>query len=234
MTRALCVSLDAAVGAGSASRTSARLSAAALLADLAGAERVRLSVREELAPVGMAELRDLRRAARQLELRIAPAPSLVKCALEARPERVVLGSEPQPGRPHAPLDLAAWGASLAGVVRTLREAGIVPVLSIAPTLEAVKAARAADAPALELATSFLIDLPPRERADALVALGDASRLAAKLRIEAGAGGGLDTSNLASLLDAAPSLTWITVGRAFVERALLVGLERAVRSFRERI
>jgi pyridoxine 5-phosphate synthase len=234
MTRALCVSLDAAVSAGAVARAPARLASAALLADLAGVDRVRVGVREEMTPVGAAELRELRRSARQLELRIAPLPSLVKCALEVRPERVVLGSEPQPGRSHAPLDLAAWGASLAGVVRALRDASIVPVLSVAPTLEAVKAARAADAPALELSTGALVDLPPRERGDALLALGDASRLAAKLRLEAGAGGDLDVQMLAPLLEAAPSLAWLTVGRAFVERALLVGLERAVRDFRERI
>jgi pyridoxine 5'-phosphate synthase PdxJ len=233
-SRALCVSLDAALGAGAAPRLSARLTAAALLADLAGADRVRVSVREELSPIGVAELRDLRRAARRLELRIAPVPGLVKCALEARPERVVLASEPKPGLPHAPLDVAAWGASLPGVVRALREAGILPVLSLAPTLDAVKAARAADAPALEFATSLLVDLPPRERDEALTALGDAARFAAKLRIEAGAGGGLDTTTLAPVLESAPSLGWITSGRAFVERALLIGIERAVRDWRERL
>ncbi len=231
--RALSVGLDAIAATGAAARLPARLASAALLAELAGAERVRVSVREELAPIGPAELRDLRRAARQLELRVAPVPSLVKHALEFRPERVLLASEPAEGRPAAPLDLAAWGAGLPTVLRTLREAGIEVALVIAPTLEAVKAARAVDAPAVELATTSLVDLPLRERIEATLALGDAARFAAKLRMGVGAGGGLELATLAPILEAAPALEWISVGRAFVERALLVGIERAVRDWRER-
>lgn len=232
--RALCVSLDAAVGAGAAGRLPARLVATATLADLAGADRLRVSVREDLAPVGAAELRDLRRCARQLELRIAPVPALVKVALEVRPDRVLLAAEATSGISHAPIDVGAWSAGLTGVLRTLREAGIEATLAIAPTIDAVKAARGVDAGAVELATGALVDLPPRERRDALVAFGDAARLAAKLRVAAGAGGGLDLASLAPVLEAAPSLEWVSAGRGLIERALLTGLERAVRDWRDRI
>lgn len=234
MRRALCVCFDAVVGAGPSARLSARLTAAASLAELAGADRIRLGVREDLAPVGAGELRDLRRAARQLELRIAPVPALVKCALEVRPERVLLAAEPPAAAPGGPLDVAAWSASLAGVLRTLREAGIEASLLVAPTLEAVKAARGVDAGAVELTTAALVDLPPRERREALAGLGDAARLAAKLRLSAGVGGGLDLPALAAVLEAAPMLEWVSAGRGLVERGLLVGLERAVRDWRERI
>ena len=232
MKRALCVSLDPFVPAGAPTRLGARLVAAATFAELAGAQRVRIQVSEELAPVGNAELRDLRRCARQLELRIAPLPGLLKCALEVRPQRVLLASQPAYGHVHAPLDLGAWSPSLPSALRTLREAGIDVAIATAPTLDAVKAARGVDAPALELATAALVDLPPREQREALVQLGDAAKLAAKLRIAAGAGGGLDTAALPALLGAAPSLEWVCAGRALAERAMLVGLDRAVRDFRE--
>lgn len=234
MTRALCVSLDAVVAAGASARLPARLIAAAALADLAGANRLRIGVREDLAPIGPAELRDLRRSARQLELRIAPVPALVKCALEVRPDRVLLASEPAPGHAASPLDVSAWSAGLTGVLRTLRDAGIEAALTIAPTLEAVKAARGVDAPAIELATGALVDLPPRERRDALAMLGDAARLASKLRVAVGVGGGLDLASLALVLEAAPSLEWVSAGRGLIERAVLIGLERAVSDWRDRI
>ncbi len=234
MTRTLCVSLDAVVAAGASARLPARLIAAAALADLAGANRLRIGVREDLAPIGAAELRDLRRSARQLELRIAPVPALVKCALEVRPDRVLLAAEPALGHAAGPLDVSAWSAGLTGVLRTLREAGIEAALAIAPTLDAVKAARGVDAPAVELATGALVGLPPRERRDALEALGDAARLAAKLRVAVGVGGGLDLAALGAVLEAAPSLEWVSAGRGLIERAVLIGLERAVRDWRERI
>lgn len=229
MKRALCVSLDPFVG-GAPARLCARLVAAATFAELAGAERVRIQVNEELVPVGAAELRDLRRCARRLELRIAPVPALLKCALEVRPQRVLLASQPANGQAHAPLDLGSWSASLPSALRTLREAGIEVALAAAATLDAVKAARGVDAPALELATGALVDLPPREQHDALAQLGDAARLAAKLRISAGVGGGIDAAVLPALLSAAPSLEWVAAGRALAERALFVGLDRAVHDF----
>jgi pyridoxine 5'-phosphate synthase PdxJ len=232
--RALCVSLDAVVGAGAVGRLPGRLTAAATLAELAGADRIRIGVREDLAPVGLSELRDLRRCVRQLELRIAPVPALVRCALEVRPERVLLASELAAGHAAGPLDVPAWSASLAGVLRTLRDAGIDAALAVAPTLDAVKAARGVEALAVELATAALVDLPPRERRDAYTTLGDAARLAAKLRVSAGAGGGLDLAALGAVLESAPSLEWVSAGRGLVERALLVGLERSVRDWRERI
>ena len=234
MKRALCVSLDAAIPAGASARLVARLTAAATFTELAGADRVRVSVREELTLIGAAELRDLRRSARQLELCMAPSPGLVKCALETRPDRVLLAAESREGRPATALDLAGWSASLPGVLRTLREAGIEVALAIAPTLDAVKAAHAQAATSVEFSTALLVDLPPRERQAALIALGDAARLAAKLRMSAGAGGGLDLAALAIVLEAAPSLEWISAGRGVIERALLVGIERAVRDWRERI
>ena len=234
MRRLLCASLDAVVSAGASARLPARLIAAAALADLAGADRLRIGVREDFAPVGAAELRDLRRSARQLELRIAPVPALVKCALEVRPERVLLAAEPATGYAAGPLDVAAWSAGLMGVLRSLREAGIEAALAIAPTLDAVKAARGVDAAAVELSTHLLVDLPPRERREALTALGDAARFASKLRLGVGVGGGLDLASLGAVLDAAPSLEWVSAGRGLVERAVLVGLERSLRDWRERI
>jgi pyridoxine 5'-phosphate synthase PdxJ len=47
-------------------------------------------------------------------------------------------------------------------------------------------------------------------------------------------GGLGPRDLATVLAAAPVAERIGVGRAFVARALLVGVERAVRDLRERL
>ncbi len=62
----------------------------------------------------------------------------------------------------------------------------------------------------------------------------AARLAAKLRLGAGVGGGLDLATRGPLLHAAPSPEWVSAGREVAERALLVGIERTVRDWRERL
>jgi len=210
------------------------LAAAAMLAELAGAGGVRLAVNEEGRPVGEAELREVARAGRGFELRMPPVPMLVKTALESRPQRVVLAAAPRDGRHTAPLDFQAWGSALPPFVRTLEEAGIGVGVLVAPQPQAVKAAHGAGLRAVELHTAALVDLPPRERAEALSGLGDASRLAAKLGMAVAVGGRLDHHSLGPVLDAAPVVTTVVVGRAWIGRSLLVGIDRATRDLREQV
>lgn len=207
------------------------LPAAAVLAVVAGADAVRLGLSEDLQGVGERDLREVAAVGASLELRMAPIPSLVKAALEARPERVVLASSASGMA--LPLDFRAWGSALAPALRTLGEAGLGCIALVAPDLAHVKAAHAVGARGVELYTGALVDLPLAERAEALAKLGDAARLAAKLRLEVGIGGRLDERSLAGLLEAAPIATSVAVGRAFVARAALVGIDRATRDLRER-
>jgi pyridoxine 5-phosphate synthase len=234
--RGLVVGLDAL--AVLAERTGAgepALAAAATLAELAGAAAVRVGVNEELRPVGEAALRDLRRAARGLELRMAPVPTLVKVALEARPSRVVLSSESRNGTGCAgPLNLRAWRSGLAPSVRTLGEAGLAVVVRVAPDLEAVKAVRAADVGSVELYTGAIVDLPEAERARALDRLAEAARLAAKLRMRVALGGGLDLESVSELVAAVPVAERVAVGRAWAWRSALVGVDRATRDLTARL
>ncbi len=223
--RRLVVALDAAAPLQGAA---AELTAAATLAELAGAHGVRLSVNEDLRGVSEANLRDVRRVARGFELRMPPAPGLVKVALEARPERVVLASAPRETRSSAPLDFQVWGAALAGVVRTLRDAGIGVSLLVAPRLDAVKAAHNSGADSVELYTGGWVDLPSAERSEALSGLADAGRLAAKLRMSVGLGGRLEPTRVRELLEAAPVAEWVSVGRFWVSRCFLLGIDRATR------
>jgi pyridoxine 5-phosphate synthase len=231
MTRRLGVGLDAVAGlrerAGGPS-----LAAVAVLASVAGAASVRLGVREEDEPGAVRELRELSAVGVPLELRMAPIPALLKIALEARPARVLFASNPNGGTRALPLDFRAWGSALAPALRTLEEAGLVAGALVAPDLGAVKAAHAVGAPALELYTGSLVDLPGAERREALACLADAARLAGKLRLEVGLGGGLDEASVATTLAAVPSAAGVTVGRAWVSRALLVGVERATRDLRD--
>ncbi len=230
--RGLVVVLDALAAFAEATGTSEpRLAAVAALAELAGAEAVRVGVSEAFRPVDDVAVRDLRRVVRRLELRIAPTPTLLKLALDARPERVVLAGtappallQPRPFEPrHARVELAP-------LVRTLREAGIEVTVSLAPDLDAAKLAHAAEVDALELFTGDLVDLPAAERRAGLERLGDAATLAAKLRLPVCLGGGLDRRSLPRMLEAAPVAQSVAVGRGLAAHALLFGLERAVRQF----
>lgn len=207
------------------------LAAAAKLAELAGVGAVRVGVCEELRPVKPRDVMLLRESAPALELRMAPTQGLLKLALEARPDLVVLAAEAWEGSGTAsPIDPRARANTLAPILRSLEEAGLPKALLVAPDLEAVKASQALGVGAVELFTGATVDLPSSERRAELERLGDAARLAAKLRLSVGVGGGLDYRSLGEVVAAVPVAERIVVGRAVVSRAMLVGLDRAARDF----
>lgn len=235
--RQLIVSLDAVAGLAEAAggRASFDLGAAAALAELAGAGGIRIGLREEMRPIGESEVHHLRRACRSLELRLPPSPALLKPALDARPDRVVIAGESWESLGGAtPLDLRTQAQPVQAMLRSLDDAGIPAALVLAPTLDAVKAGHGLGASIVELYTGATIDLPRAERRSALEQLGDAARLASKLRLGLSLGGALEERNLRDVLEVAPSCERAAVGRAFAARALLVGVDRAVRDLRARV
>ena len=121
--------------------------------------------------------------------------------------------------------------NLAPVLRALGEAGIEVGGAVAPELEAVKAAHAEGFASVELYTGTLLELRPAERAAQEALLGDAVRLAAKLHMRVGIAGGIGYRDVRPLVDAAPAVDGVAVGRAAVARAQLVGVDRALRDLR---
>jgi len=231
--RALVLELDALPSLREATEAAdVDLAAAATLAELAGVDAVRLGVSPDGKPVRVEDVRDTRRAARRLELRMAPAESLVRMALDVQPHQVLLAAEGSEGRSAArPLDLRQGAKGLGAAMRALREAGIGVAMLVPPSLDAVKAAHTAGAAGVELFTGGIVDLPSAERRSELQQLGDAARLGAKLDLEVGVGGGLSYRSLPEVLAASGAAERVAVGRAALARALLVGLDRALRDLR---
>jgi pyridoxine 5-phosphate synthase len=229
MRRRLIVALDGLPGLRDATASGdVDLAAAATLAELAGVDAVRLGISEDLKPVREEDLLEARRAVRCLELRMP----LVRMAMGVRPDRVMLSAEGRDGgSPSGPLDLRGRPQPVAAALRALAEAGIPAGAVLAPDLETVKYAHGAGIAAIELYTGAIVDLPGPERSAALQRLSDAVRLAAKLHVAVGVGGGLGFRSVTEVLGGSPALESVAVGRALVARAMLVGIDRAVRDLR---
>lgn len=211
------------------------LTAAASLAELAGVDALRISVNDELQPVRESDVDTLRRAARSFELRMPISQGLLKVPLEARPDRVVLVADRHETSGHAPpVDALVAEAALGSVVRTLEDAGIKTSVRIAPGLDSIRLVHGMGVRDVELFTGYLVDLPDSERREALVGLGDTARLASKLRMSFAVAGGLDDRNMGDVLEAAPSAERVVFGRGLARRAMLIGLDRSIRDFRDRM
>ena len=229
--RRVTLALDALPALREAIGARCDLTAATKLAELAGVRSVRVGVSEELRPVKVQDALSLSENAEAWELRMAPAQGLLKLALEARPGLVVLSAEGWEGDGNAsPIDPRTRASALTPIIRSLEEAGLPTAILVAPDLETVKAAHGLGVAAVELFTGATVDLPASERRPELERLGDAARLASKLRLWVGVGGGLDYRSVGEVLAAAPVAERVVVGRAVVSRSLLVGIDRAVRDF----
>lgn len=231
--RRLILALDALMCLREATRSGdIGVASAVTLAELAGVDAVRLGIDDELKPVSESDVLNARRAARHFELRMTASPGLLKVALEAQPDRVLLSASARDGGwVGGPLNLRTGAAPLAPVMHGLKEAGIPVSLRVHPKLDAVKAAHAEGATGVELYTAAILDLPEAERKVELESLADAVRLAAKLRLRIAIGGGLGYGTVSEILDGVPATECVAVGRSAIARALLVGMDRAIRDLR---
>jgi pyridoxine 5-phosphate synthase len=127
------------------------------------------------------------------------------------------------------------------VIDQLRTAGVLVSLFIEPDPAVVRAAKALGAEAVELHTGAWAEAwaACRGRHDDQALLRQRQRLteaaheagAQGLRLHAGHG--ITYGNVGDLLDL-PLLVEVNIGHSIISRAVLVGMERAVREMRERL
>lgn len=201
--------------------------AAATLAGLAGAHGVAVHLREDRRHVQDRDARTLRQTVRsEFRLDIAPVPEMLKVALELRPDSAVLVPElPEDLSPGGGLDVTTELGALGEMVQALEDGKIRPGLLIRADLEQVKSAHRVGARFVQLCTERYSENGP-DRAEEFERLRDSARLARKLGLRVGVGGGLDARRVRALREL-PEVTEFCVGRALIARALLLGMDRAV-------
>lgn len=207
---------------------------AAQLAELAGADQITVHVREDRRHVQERDLEVLRQVAQvPLNLEMAATADMVAIARKHLPDTVTLVPERRDERTtEGGLEVAGQQAHIAEVSRQLRDAGIVVSLFIAPDAAQVRAAAAVGAHTVELHTGEYCEAKTaavRERE--LGRLQAACEQAHALGLRVAAGHGLDYRNVVPVLGL-PHLAELNIGHSIVARAVLVGMERAVREMVE--
>jgi pyridoxine 5-phosphate synthase len=209
---------------------------AAALAELGGASQVTLHLREDRRHIQDRDLRILRETVRTLlNLEMAAAPELVKIAYEVKPDVATLVPERREElTTEGGLDAIGQRDALRKVVRTLRDAEIEVSLFIDPDLDQVRAAHKIDAQRVELHTGRWAEARnAKEREQELARLIDCAKTAAKLGLRVAAGHGLNYENVQPVVRIA-EIEELNIGHSIVARAVLVGMERAVREMIELI
>lgn len=208
--------------------------AAAVMAELAGADQITIHLREDRRHIQERDLQVLRRTVTgRLNLEMAVAQEMLRIAYEVKPDMVTLVPERREElTTEGGLDVVSGREAVRKAVKTLRDAEIEVSLFIDPDLDQVKAAHRAEAQAVELHTGRYCDA--RLAADRRRELGrllDATKAAAKLGLKVAAGHGLNYRNVLPVA-AIPEIEELNIGHAIVAHAVLVGMERAVREMKD--
>jgi pyridoxine 5-phosphate synthase len=210
--------------------------AAATIAELGGADQITLHVREDRRHVNDRDLSLLRQTVNgTLNLEMAAVQPMLEIALRERPDTCTLVPERREElTTEGGLDAIGQRDEVRRVTRALRDGGIEVSLFIDADAEQVKASHRADAQAVELHTGRYCEArTSEERKRELARLVDVAKSAAKLGLRVAAGHGLDYWNVEPVARI-EEITELNIGYSIVCRAVLVGLERAVRDMKQLI
>jgi pyridoxine 5-phosphate synthase len=206
---------------------------AAVLAELGGADGITVHLREDRRHIQDRDLRLLRETVRvRLNLEMSVEPEIVQLAIETRPHQVTLVPERRAElTTEGGLDVVGQFDRVAEAVSRLNGAGLEVSLFIDPDPAQVEASQRAGAKAVELHTGQYADAPTlHEQARELGALSVAGAETVARGLVLHAGHGLNYQNVGPVALIA-EMTELNIGHSIVSRAVMVGLERAVREMK---
>jgi pyridoxine 5-phosphate synthase len=207
--------------------------AAAVLAELGGADGITVHLREDRRHIQDRDVRLLRQTVRtHLNLEMAPTAEMIAIAIEIQPDYVTLVPEKREEvTTEGGIDIVSNLTRFSEVVQQLQEAGI-PVSWFIDADEAqIDAAAKTGAKFIELHTGKYADAEDeatRQQELTILQQGTKQALAAGLRVNAGHG--LTYWNVYSVA-CIPGMEELNIGHTIISRAVLVGMERAVKDMK---
>lgn len=202
---------------------------AALIAERAGALGITAHLREDRRHILDRDIFNLSESiSTKLNLEMGIAPDIVAIALKVLPADVCLVPENrQEVTTEGGLDCVGRFAALEPVVSRLRDAGIRVSLFVDPEEAQIEAAARLGGEFVELHTGAYANARGEARAAELEKLVRGAQRALDAGLRVNAGHGLTLENTPPVL-ALPGLEELNIGHSIISRAVVVGLETAVR------
>jgi pyridoxine 5-phosphate synthase len=203
---------------------------AAALAELAGADGIIVHLREDRRHIQDRDLRLLRETVKtRLNLEMGATQEMLAIATDVKPDLVTLVPEKrQELTTEGGLEVVRNRNFFQDYVRQLKEGGLRVSLFVDPVEAQLDAAKEAGAEWVELHTGTYADAPSRIEATRLFQeLLNAARHARSLGLKVKCGHGLNYRNIKPFRGREEFAEY-SIGHAIISRAVLVGIERAVR------
>ena len=203
---------------------------AVMLAELAGASGITVHLREDRRHIQDRDVELLRRLVKtKLNLEMAATEEMIQIALAVKPEMATLVPERREElTTEGGLDVHGHVDEVGLAVRRLREGGIAVSLFIDPEHDQLLAAARAGADFVELHTgSYAEARDHKAQQTELARIIQSATAGRELGLLVNAGHGLDYRNVGPIA-AIQEVEELSIGHSIIARAVLVGLERAVR------
>jgi pyridoxine 5-phosphate synthase len=209
--------------------------AAAALAELGGADGITIHLREDRRHIQDRDLRLLKQTVPiKLNLELSVAEEIVAIACQVKPDQATIVPERREEvTTEGGLDVVTHRAATARAVERLKAAGISVSLFLDPDPRQIELAKQLGADAVELHTGQYALARGAAQHEQLVSLTNAGKLICELGLALHAGHGLNYHNVIPVARIA-NMHELNIGHAIISRAVLVGLERAVREMKQLI
>jgi len=210
--------------------------AAALEAELAGADGIVLHLREDRRPIQDHDVSVVRQAiSTRMTLEMGLAADIIKIALAVSPDQVLLVPERrQELTTEGGLDVVAGRDRVASATERFHDAGILVGVFVDAEQAQIEACRAAGVDVVELHTGPYANATKREEREAeLEKLRRCACFAESLGLVVDAGHGLNYLNVTPVAAIAPVVK-LNIGHSIVSRSIFVGIRQAVTEMKQLI
>jgi pyridoxine 5-phosphate synthase len=206
--------------------------AAAVLAELGGADGITIHLREDRRHIQDRDVLILAQTLRtKMNFELSCAAQIVQIACNVKPQQATLVPEKrQEVTTEGGLDLRPKSQELQNAIAALKNSGILVSLFIDPDDQQVHLAKELGVEAIELHTGQYAEARGQEQLSQLQRLQHASQLANDLGLKLHAGHGLTYQNVRPIA-AIAGMRELNIGHSIVSRAVLVGMKEAVREMK---
>ena len=210
--------------------------AAAVAAETAGADGIVVHLRQDRRHIRERDVRLLREIVQsKLILEMAASTEMLGIALDIKPDCVTLVPENREElTTEGGLDLITHQNHVREAVVTLKNAGIDVCIFIDPDLDQIKMAHKIDADMIEIHTGAFCDATTAiQKQREFSRIVDAAKIGTKLKLEVNAGHGIGYNTI-NAFKGLEEINEFSIGHSIVARAVLTGMEQAVRDMKRLI
>jgi len=208
---------------------------AALLAETAGADGITVHLREDRRHIQERDVQLMReRLQTKLNLEMAVTPTMLAFAENLRPDDACFVPEKREElTTEGGLDVVSHRQKIREATQRLQSIGVRVSLFVDPETAQIDASHDAGAHAVEIHTGAYCNAMGVEHGKQLQAIVEAAKFAQSLGLEVHGGHGLNYDNVLAIAKIS-EMVELNIGHSIIARAVMVGIEQAVREMKDLI